>query len=131
MLWVAAVGWMAVATAGCSGSGEPARVPLGGRVELAGSPVASGSISLMPEEGHSGPAVTAVIEDGRYQFDRRRGPVAGPHKLVVLLHQGNKASVMGRPASRPVPPGESTPKRWELQMEVPEREPFEYDVDLD
>jgi len=116
----------------CGGCGEsgPRRVAIHGTVEQGGSPVASGIVSLLPAEGHSGPAVTAPIEDGRYALDESTGPTPGPHKLVVLLESGGKSAFLGNksPGPRPASGGAG---RFEFRVDVPDRGPFEHNVSLD
>jgi len=115
---------------GCSGGG-PDRIPLRGTVQVGAQPLSTGSISLLPAVGHRGPAATTSIAEGRYEFTRENGPTAGPHRVIVQLSTADKAAMLseasGR-APRPEPPGKT---RWELQVEVPDREPLEYDVKLE
>ena len=117
---------------GCSGGG-PERIPLRGTVEVGGQPLADGSISLMPAKGHSGPSATTSIAAGRYEFTRENGPTAGPHRVIVRVTTEDKAMMLSKaagqaPQSQPKRPGKT---RWERQTEVPDREPYEYDVKLD
>jgi len=122
---------------GCSGSDGPQRVPLYGEVTVAGSPVARGSISLLPAEGHPGPAATTLIKEGRYEFSSRDGPVAGPHRVIVVLEGDGKGSLMSQaarpptPAGQPGSPAKAPARRWELRAEVPATGPFEHDIALD
>ena len=116
--------------AGCSGGG-PDRIPLRGTVQVGGQPLPAGSISLVPAKGRSGPAATTSIAAGRYAFTRENGPVAGPYRVIVRLNTPDKAMMLSKAAGRapqPKPPGKT---RWELQVEVPDREPAEYDVKLE
>ena len=123
--------------AGCSGSDGPERVPLHGQVTRAGASVGRGTISLLPAEGQSGPAATTVIEEGRYEFTRSDGPVAGPHRVVISLAVDEKEAPASPPAPPPGPagkaasPAKSSARRWELRVDVPEKGPFEHDITLD
>ena len=114
---------------GCGETG-PRRVPIYGMVQQAGSPVPGGILSLLPAEGHHGPAVTAAIENGRYELDETNGPVAGPHKLVVVLEAGDKMGFL-REKSTPSRPSPGSAGRFEFHVEVPEEGPFEHNVTLD
>ena len=116
--------------AGCSGGG-PDRIPLRGTVQVAGQPLSAGSISLMPAKGHGGPAATTSIAAGRYEFTRENGPAAGPHRVIVRLTTPDKAMMLSKAAGQAPPPEPPGKTRWELQTEVPDREPAEYDVKLE
>jgi hypothetical protein len=88
-------------------------------------------ISFLPVEGQTGPAATAAIENGRYQLNRKQGPVAGPHRVVVIVDYDAKAAFFSGPQGRgPGPPARS-PRRWESEVNVPEEGPFEYNVTMD
>jgi len=126
-----------LAAAGCSGGDGAERVPLYGKVTVAGTPVGRGTISLLPAEGHSGPAATTVIEEGHYEFTKSDGPVAGPHQIVVMLQSDDKASPMSRAAQppgaarQPASPAKAPNRRWQLRFDVPKTGPLEHDVVLD
>jgi len=123
-------GLLVLLLVGCSGGDGPDRVPLSGEVTRAGSPVARGTVSFLPAEGHSGPAATTGIAEGRYQFSKTDGPVAGPHQVIVSLALDDKTSppqAAGRSPSSATPPK----SRWELPVTVPATKPFEYNVTLD
>ncbi len=121
---------------GCTGGDGPDRVPMRGSVTRDGSPVAQGTVSLLPAEGHSGPAATTAIEQGRFEFDGTNGPAAGPHRLVVSLGL-DKADFLatagkeGAGRGRTGPPVAPSAGRWEFRVDVPKQGPFEYDITLD
>ena len=75
-LWLASLG-----LAGCNS--EAARRPMRGRVEIDGEAVTRGSIGFRPAPGNSGPAASAPIVDGEYQFSDETGPHDGPHRVVI------------------------------------------------
>tara|TARA_R110002095_G_scaffold79834_2_gene68594 strand:- start:358 stop:807 length:450 start_codon:yes stop_codon:yes gene_type:complete len=65
---------------GC-GSAEsgPARYSISGTVTYQGEPVPYGEVMFEPnsQKGNSGPAVTAVIEQGEYKSEADKGTVGG------------------------------------------------------
>lgn len=79
-------GWLIllVLAAGCGGSTWH-RVPLQGAVTLDGSPAPDAGVMFLPSGQTHGPAVTAPVRDGSYQFSRSNGPVAGAHEVRLLL----------------------------------------------
>jgi hypothetical protein len=99
---------MLVVSAGC-GKPSVVRFPVGGSVSVKGNDKLSGSISFEPIV--RGPAATTALENGRYQFDRRNGPAAGRHRVVVV-EPGNKF------ANEPS-------VQFTCETEVPTEEPFE------
>ncbi len=118
---------------GCWGRQGPERVAVHGTVTRAGEPVQQGSVRLLPDKGHHGPAAFTAIEQGRYEFSRDDGPVAGPHRLVVSIEADGKTQLMADPAAGPGAKGgaQTAPGKWEFQVEVPKQESFEHNVELD
>jgi hypothetical protein len=71
-------------TGGCARVDGPARIAVFGTVTSeAGEPV-SGMISFLPQTGTEGPAATASLIDGTYQFTTKNGPVAGRYRVLVV-----------------------------------------------
>jgi hypothetical protein len=116
---------------GCSGSDGPDRVPLTGEVTVAGSPVVQGAVNFLPAKGYSGPAATTVIEQGRYEFSKTDGPVAGPHQVIVSVEVDEKKTHLPQAAGRPTRSAKASQTRWELRIDVPDTKPFEHNVELD
>lgn len=118
------------------------RRPLHGRVEVGGVGVARGSISFLPTAGNSGPAATASIVDGGYNFTKESGPHGGPHRVLIdidllpdqdeiaLPEQSNRdmkridvSAFQERSAERgPLTEQtqRSTKRHWEVECGVPE-----------
>jgi len=120
-------GWC-VLGAGCSGEDGPRRVPVHGKATLDGAPVENASISFLPADGLHGPAATAVIRAGEYRLGAEDGPVAGAHRVVVLLDGDEKtASPAGRAGRLPKA---GSVRQWDFRVVVPEEGPFVYDVTL-
>ncbi len=129
---------LASAIPGCSSGGTRAEVT--GEVTVDSKPLSQGTISLLPDRGHRGPAATTSIQNGRFEFDSENGPLPGTHRAVVSsgaqLPSGQPvqtidaaSAVAKRAPSRPnpvKPTGNAEPKseppsptRWETQVEVP------------
>lgn len=72
-----------VAMLGCGPQSSFERVPLEGTATLDGQPF-SGSISLRPQPGTTGPVASAPVVDGTFAFDERTGPVSGPHVAFLM-----------------------------------------------
>lgn len=119
--------------AGCGGDPETGRIPLHGTVRVNGTLVEEGSISLLPAEGHSGPAANTSITGGEYVFSESNGPVAGPHRVVVgvvstedqrrsesatesALDGGGKQNALQASAD-----GSASPPQWEMDLQARER----------
>jgi hypothetical protein len=113
---------------GCSGGDRLERIPVRGTASVEGAPIAAGTISFLPSAGHSGPAATAVIENGSYQLSRDEGPVAGTHRVVVIVDYDDKAAFFSQAKKQPADSSRPATRRWESEVDVPEKGPFEYDV---
>jgi hypothetical protein len=74
-----------VALATCAGCGKkgPKRAAVAGSVSLDGQPIAEGVIQFLPVEGTLGPEAGGVIENGRYDIPRQRGPVVGKNRIEL------------------------------------------------
>jgi len=119
---------------GCGGRQGPKRVAVHGTVTRAGEPLQQGAIRLLPDEGHRGPAAFTAIEQGRFEFSREDGPVAGPHRLVISIEADNKARLIADQSGGPgakAGGGETKLEKWEFRVEVPDQESFEHNVQLD
>ena len=116
---------------GCFGGDRLDRIPVHGTVHFPEGQATSGAISLLPEPGHHGPAATAAIDQGRFEFTEEDGPVAGPHLVIVQLDPPTKAELLAGQAQHPGPPARPAKTRWELHVEIPESGPFSYDVKLE
>lgn len=84
--------------AGCS-AGQFDRLAVKGLVMQDAEPVERGSISFIPAEGSNGPSATAGITDGRYQFDKSNGPLAGHYKVVIAVQSPEKK--LPEPGAKP------------------------------
>ena len=89
-LWLAVLS-MAMASSGCGRSGKqiPNRVPVSGRVTLAGQPLAYGTVQLVPDspDGH---AAMATIKGGSFTLASAEsvpGVVKGSYKVSIVSPQ--------------------------------------------
>lgn len=80
--WFCAAAMILLAVAGCS-SNQPERVALRGGVQFGGGMLAAGRIHFIPTGATKGPAATAVIREGFYEFDRLNGPLVGTHRVEI------------------------------------------------
>jgi hypothetical protein len=113
-------------SAGCNNQAGPQRVALHGKVTLNGTPVNSGSISLLPEAGNDAPTANTNIQQGAYRFDNSNGPMPGPYQVLVLPAQ-NDAGTSKAANFKSAPP----PRReWKSKVEVPAASGFEHNIDL-
>jgi len=104
---------VALGLTGCGGEISK-RVALSGKVTQAEQPVKQGAISLVPAEGHRGPAANTAITDGRYQFNSEDGPEPGPYKVTVMI-SFTKDELMKRRDEVPAPR-----TQWDFEIKVPE-----------
>lgn len=129
---LAAVAWALLALLpACSGGDGLDRIPLRGTVQSGSAPLRAGAISLLPEQGHPGPAVTTLIAQGRFEFTRETGPVAGPHRVIVQASLPGKSAMLAGAAAHGTGPQAPPKTRWELRAVVPDREPFQCDLKLE
>ena len=73
--------------AGGCGSGH---VPLTGDVSYDGTPIDDGTITFVPTSGGGGSdagKVSCHIENGKYKFEKDRGPLPGKYKVEVTWMQ--------------------------------------------
>ena len=85
---------------GCGKKGVE-RLPLHGTVTVASGEKVNGSITFRPADGR-GPSANVKLAEGSYQFDRKNGPAAGPH--IVIVKRGlppGRAHSRQFPRSRP------------------------------
>ena len=114
------IAWL---TAGCGGSGGPARYDLSGKVSYGGKPVPAGRIALEPDgtKGNSGPPSYAEIKDGRYATPRDKGTVGGPHRVRIAGFDGRGAGES--------PEGAPLFSEYRTTAELPKQDgTFDFDV---
>jgi|GEM_PF-1208816 hypothetical protein len=109
---------------GCGSDDGLARVAVSGTVKMAGENLAGGSISIVPDAGHTGPAANGSIDAGRFSFSSADGPVAGPHRFIVTI-MPTKHELIEMRAS-----GKDIQTSWEFPMTIPEESSFEHDFTL-
>jgi len=115
---------LTMALTGCSKSGVN-RLPLRGTVGFSNGATVSGTITFIPATGATGPAATATLTDGNYQFDRDTGPTAGPHQVIVRRIMSKTAALAARTKGKaPVPPPADAAQRmeWSLPVNLSERD---------
>jgi len=119
---------------GC-GKGGVARLPVHGAVSLSNGETLNGSITFVPVEGGKGPAATASLSDGRYQFDRQNGPAAGPHRVIVRRAPSKRTLLESRGVKKPGPkgaaPGTEPKGEWTLSADVADDGSYQCDFTLD
>lgn len=81
-----------------------------------GSPF-NGTISFLPSGANNGPVANAVVENGKFLFDRETGPVGGEYR--VLIRAPSEGKEVHRDSSKQAKPGEKlrrSPKKkdWEF-----------------
>jgi hypothetical protein len=107
------------------GCGDPGggRVAFTGRVTRGGVPLERGSVAYLPKEGHAGPAASAEIVQGAYQFTTSDGPLPGPHRVLISVPGlGNKSAGAAAPPQ---------PTKWESDVLVTAPGDFDADFDLE
>lgn len=90
-------------SAGCGGADEkgPSRYRVSGTVKFDGKPIPSGTIYF---ETSAGPAGVAAISKGKYDTDKGKGVIGGPHKVLIEGYDGqavNPGEKMGKPIFKP------------------------------
>jgi hypothetical protein len=111
--------------AGCGGDGGVRRVAVFGKVTLNGTPVTTGSVSLLPEG--DGPPANVTIDQGVYRFDRSNGPAAGPHQILVNYSVAEPVSSKVAAFQSPKPPKQG---EFASQVEVPAGKEFEHNIEM-
>jgi hypothetical protein len=61
------------------------RVAVQGKVTLDGQPLSDASIRFLPAANTVGPKVTLPVREGIFQADHEQGPVAGLHRVEIVL----------------------------------------------
>jgi hypothetical protein len=120
---------------GC-GKGGARRLPVHGAVSLSNGENLSGSITFVPVAGSPGPAATAALSDGRYQFNRSDGPAAGPHRVTVMRAVSKRTFLESRqskapPASKAAAPGAEPKTQWTLSADVADDGTYQCDFTLE
>jgi hypothetical protein len=119
---------------GCGQHDRSNRMAIFGAVVLATGEKLSGSITLMPAKGYTGPAATTAIVDGQYRFDTTNGPTAGPHQVIIkrkmLTGMPRVPSANQKGAVRPDAAVESK-SQWILDVDVKPAELNQHDFKLD
>lgn len=83
-----------LAVSGGCGSGHPKTYAVSGQVTVAGKPLTSGEIQLVPENGR--PASGVIGADGRFRmgtFEENDGVPKGTYKVVVLATEKAGAQI--------------------------------------
>ena len=133
MLWLVALGLM-ISSAGCGKKDRVTRLPLFGKVSTSNDEEINGSITFIPSEGFHGPAATATIANGEYQFNQENGPTAGPHQVIVKrLTSRNRLPGTNRgdqkSDSEAIPSGNSKTE-WRLSANLTKNASNQYDFTL-
>lgn len=113
------------ATSGCGSPDGPKRIPFSGTATLNGESLDAGSISVIPAEGHDGPAANGSIEDGEFSFDRETGPTAGSHTVKIQFIPEKDEWMRMQDA------GETPQTVWEFAVDIPDEDSFSRDFKLE
>ncbi len=92
------VGLLSLLLYGCgSGQSGPERFVLSGKVTQDGQPVAAGEVVLMPDtaKGNKGPGAVGTITDGTWKTTADKGPVSGPHIVMLTGYSSAEATEPG------------------------------------
>ena len=119
---------------GCGKRKQVERQAVRGTVVLRSGEKLNGSITFLPAEGRPGPAATATLVDGSYEFDRGNGPTAGLHQVIVKLVIPKGAMMEKRskkPRSREALPETEPKMEWTLTVNVTDDGAFQRDFTLD
>ncbi len=121
---------LAMAFLGC-GRGD--RVEVRGRLTCEARPVPSGTVSLVPAAGQTGPAVMTYVRDGQFHFDTSTGPQPGPHRVLVLLGPEDWQALLDVLAGQAGETREPLPvtRKWQFQADVPQQGPMECEFVLE
>ena len=110
---------MLLSCCGCAQSNGPVRVAVAGKVTLDGTPIAEGTINLLPASGTKGPTAGAPITDGLYAIAAAKGPCVGRYRVEI---RGSKKTGRQVPAPGPKTSGlvvdeilEIVPKRYNAE----------------
>jgi hypothetical protein len=119
---------------GCGKRKQVERQAVRGTVVLRSGEKLNGSISFLPADGSPGPAATATLADGSYEFDRGNGPTAGLHQVIVKRAIPKGAMMEKR--SKKLQSQESLPEtepkmEWTLTVNVTDDGAFQRDFTLD
>jgi len=110
---------------GCGESDGLRRVAVTGSVTRDGAALVSGSVAILPAEGHSGPGANGAVEAGEFEFDSSSGPTSGPH-VVVIRSMIPKDELMRLQAA-----GEEPKMSWEFPLQIPDENAFHHDFVLE
>ncbi len=105
---------------GCGSQDCPRRVAVTGTVTRSGAPVETGSVAILPRDGHSGPGANGAIAGGEFEFDSSNGPTPGPH-VVVIRSMIPKDELMRLQAT-----GSEPKMTWEFPLQIPDESSFHH-----
>jgi hypothetical protein len=124
--------FLAIASLGCSNAGE-GRAPVAGEIRVGGQPLANGRILFVPLAPNEGPSASALVVNGKYELERKNGPVIGKNRVeveadigVALDDEEAIAKLRGRLPSQPIPPQYN--RNSVLVYEVTEGQPNTFDI---
>jgi hypothetical protein len=89
LIWLACGGVFFV-NGGCRHADGPPRIAVFGTVTSPSGDPINGMVSFLPEAGTTGPAATASLIDGTFEFDRGNGPVAGKYRVLVVKQSADR-----------------------------------------
>ncbi len=133
------ISWVAVLFIAISGCGTdttgPEREAVTGTVTREGIPIDNGSIMFKPTGG--GAAASTAITDGKYEFNKENGPVAGVQKVEIVQFPRRGEGPPGTPKKElPILPetrfkGSMPPAGWVKDAEViaGHSDPLDFKID--
>jgi len=97
---------------GCSAKSgdDPERAAVHGTVNWNGSPLESGTISFIPEEGTVGPKTSVAIQRGEFLLPIENGPVVGRNRVEIISFESTGLSWDDEQAIRDLQQKERKPK---------------------
>ncbi|MEM2002130.1 MAG: hypothetical protein QXT77_05760 [Candidatus Methanomethylicaceae archaeon] len=110
----------ALCIAGCGGGKQVGTYDVWGEVKYRGEAIPAGTVTFQPDssKGNQGPALSLVIENGRFDSRRTgRGHIGGPHRVRIAgFKAAEKAQEELFAGSEPLFP------EWETQVDLPKKD---------
>ena len=108
----------AVLLAGCQKPSVWDRIPLSGTANLDGSPF-TGAIAFRPSEGNRGPSAMTRVDNGKFEFAKKAGPVAGQHTATLIPKPNQDREGLNRVSIKTNVPA-AAPYTLALEFDKPE-----------
>lgn len=106
--------------AGCSGESGPVRSRIEGAASLDGTPIAEGTMNLIPIGETKAPTASVQIKEGKYKSEENKGPVAGTYRVEILAYRSGKTVTSGGVSGATSGPSAASSVA-EVEMYIPAR----------